>query len=127
MSSRTTREPKQSRAMKTVATILDAAVTVLANSGYEGFSTNAVAAAACINISTLYSYFPNKEALLEHLLERYNDQLIEQLQPLLAENPNKNERVGIIIEAQAGLMIDKPWIKSLKQALSSVPALQTPS
>jgi len=125
MSSRTTREPKQSRAMKTVATILDAAVSVLANSGYEGFSTNAVAATAGINISTLYSYFPNKEALLERLLERYNDQFIEQLKPLLAGHPNKSERVGMIIEAQAELMIDKPWIRSLKEALDSVPALQT--
>ncbi|MGI9288223.1 MAG: TetR/AcrR family transcriptional regulator [Pseudomonadales bacterium] len=119
----TTRTPKQSRAIRTVASILDASTRLLTNKGYEGLTTNTVAAEAGINISTLYSYFPNKEAILERLLERYNDQLVDQLQPLLANNPNKNERIGHIIETQAQLMIDEPWIRALKEALVAVPAL----
>ncbi|MDB3856349.1 TetR/AcrR family transcriptional regulator, partial [Halieaceae bacterium] len=125
MTIRATRTPKQSRSIKTVAAILEAATEVLADKGFEGLSTNAVATQAGINISTLYSYFPNKEALLERLLERYNDKTIEQLKPLLAGNPNKNERVGIILEAQAQLMVDEPWIKSLKEALANTPTLQS--
>ncbi|MGI9292676.1 MAG: TetR/AcrR family transcriptional regulator [Pseudomonadales bacterium] len=119
----TTRTPKQSRSIRTVASILDASIRVLTDEGYQGLTTNTVAAKAGINISTLYSYFPNKEAILERLLERHNDQLLDQLQPVLANNPNKNERVGLIIETQAQLMINEPWLRALKEALIAVPAL----
>ncbi len=123
MNQRTTRTPRQSRAIRTVGAILDAAVAILESSGYEGLNTNAVARQAGVNISTLYSYFPNKEAILERLLERYNEQLIGEVQEVLARNPDRQQRVGTLISAQVEQMLREPWIGAFKRALASVPAL----
>jgi AcrR family transcriptional regulator len=124
MNQRATRIPKQARSIGKVASILDATIELLSEDGYEGLNTNAVARKAKINISTLYSYFRNKEAILEILLERYNEQLIAQLQERLESNSDKSERVGVIISAQVEQMINEPWIGAFKKALATAPALQ---
>lgn len=123
MNQRSTRTPRQSRAIRTVGAILDAAVAILGSEGYEGLNTNAVARRAGVNIATLYSYFPNKEAILEGLLERYNEQLVGQVQEELTRNPDKRQRVGTLISAQVEQMLREPWIGAFKRALATVPAL----
>lgn len=62
--------PVQPRAAQTVETLLDAAAQVLQNEGEPRFTTNRVAEAAGFSIGTLYQYFPNKNALVEALVER---------------------------------------------------------
>jgi AcrR family transcriptional regulator len=47
----------------TVRRILDAAAEILEERGYEGVSTNRIAAAAEISPGSLYQYFPNKDAI----------------------------------------------------------------
>lgn len=123
MNQRTTHIPRQSRSIKTVEAIVDAAVAILSADGYEGLNTNAVAKQAGVNISTLYRYFPNKEAILEHLLEHYNKELLGQLQQDLAKTTDKNARVKAIISAQVERMTREPWIGAFKRALTTVPAL----
>lgn len=58
-----------------VERILDAGRSVLLERGYEGASTNRVAAAAGISPGSLYQYFPDKGALLAEVLDRYVDGL----------------------------------------------------
>jgi AcrR family transcriptional regulator len=43
--------------------------------GYEAATTNAIAARAGVSIGSLYQFFPNKEAILDALVERYLDEL----------------------------------------------------
>ena len=62
------KKPSQSRSIVTVANILDAAHDIVAESGIQGFNTNAVALRAGINIGTVYHYFPDKVAILVQLL-----------------------------------------------------------
>ncbi|MCR8923274.1 TetR/AcrR family transcriptional regulator [Dasania sp. GY-MA-18] len=69
--------PKQARAKQRVADILAAAETLLANEGYDNFSTNRVAKDANINIASLYQYFPNKEALVYAINRKMLDEVIE--------------------------------------------------
>lgn len=123
MNQRSPRTPRQSRSIKTVSTILDAAVAILADQGYEGLNTNTVAREAGVNISTLYSYFPNKEAILEQLLERYNEQLIGDVQKELAKNPDRHDRVGVLLAAQVEQIVREPWMGAFKRALATAPAL----
>jgi AcrR family transcriptional regulator len=61
------RKPKQSRSKATVAAIVEAAARILAEQGWAGFNTNAVAARAGVSIGSLYEYFPDKQALLEEI------------------------------------------------------------
>jgi len=77
MSERTTARPvrRQARGERRIATLLDAAAEVFAESGYEAATTNAIAARADASPGTLYQFFPNKEAIAAALAERYVGQL----------------------------------------------------
>jgi AcrR family transcriptional regulator len=66
--------PQQSRSQQTVDAILDAAAALFAQVGYEAATTNAIAEQAGIAIGTLYRYYPDKEAVLKALAERYYEQ-----------------------------------------------------
>ena len=67
------KRPRQERAQATVQALLEATARVLVREGYEGCSTNRVAAAG-VSIGSLYQYFPSKEALIAELLEHYTTQ-----------------------------------------------------
>jgi AcrR family transcriptional regulator len=75
------KRPRQSRAQATFDAVLDAAAELIAQRGYAGTTTNAVAKRAGISIGSLYQYFPNKTAILVSLLERH----IYEVQPVVVE------------------------------------------
>jgi AcrR family transcriptional regulator len=65
------KRPRQDRSKDTVSAILAATARVLVKQGFDGLTTNAVAAAAGVSIGSLYQYFPNKEALVASLIEHH--------------------------------------------------------
>ncbi len=69
------KRPRQARSKATVDTILEATTRVLVDAGFDGLTTNAVAAAAGVSIGSLYQYFPNKEALVLALIERHMEEM----------------------------------------------------
>ncbi|MEU8798447.1 TetR/AcrR family transcriptional regulator [Spirillospora sp. NPDC048819] len=73
------RTPRQDRSRRTVERILDAATRVLAERGYDGASTNRIARAAGVSNGSLYQYFPNKDAIVVAVLDRFADHLADQL------------------------------------------------
>ncbi|MFN4290650.1 MAG: TetR/AcrR family transcriptional regulator [Permianibacter sp.] len=64
------RQPRQARSRQTVERLLEAADRLLSQHGLLAFNTNAVAAAAGLDIASLYQYFPSKEAIIYSLLEQ---------------------------------------------------------
>jgi AcrR family transcriptional regulator len=73
------RIPRQDRSRRTVESVLDAATRVLAERGYDGASTNRIAKAAGISNGSLYQYFPNKDAIVIAVLDRFADDLADRL------------------------------------------------
>ena len=69
------RRPTQERSRATVERILDAGRSVLLERGFAGASTNRIAAAAGVGPGSLYQYFPDKEAILDRVVERALDEL----------------------------------------------------
>lgn len=65
------RAPVQARSRARVDAILDAADAVFLEMGYPAATTNHVAARAGTSIGSLYRFFPDKDALLVALAERY--------------------------------------------------------
>jgi AcrR family transcriptional regulator len=65
------RTPRQARARATVDAILIAAAHILKTEGVERVTTNRVARLAGVSVGSLYQYFPNKQAVLAALQERY--------------------------------------------------------
>ncbi|WP_395394520.1 TetR/AcrR family transcriptional regulator [Novosphingobium sp. BL-8A] len=96
-----TRSPRQGRAVHKVELMLEAAMRLLDDKGYEAFTTNAVAETAGVSIGTLYQYFPNKEAILDSLADREMAALSERILTVLADKAmvSVRERVGLIVRA----------------------------
>jgi Transcriptional regulator len=67
--------PKQERGERRMQRILDAAEQIFAECGYQAATTNDIAARAQTSIGTLYRFFPNKEAIVQYLNERYAQEM----------------------------------------------------
>lgn len=79
------RVPQGERGRKRVALILSAAEQELEETGYEHMTTNAVAARAGISIGSIYQFYPNKDALVEALAEKYHQEIRLLYDRLFAE------------------------------------------
>jgi len=64
------RAPVQARGERRVDAILDAAAALIAEVGYEEITLRAVAKRSGAAIGSIYHFFPDKEALVNALLER---------------------------------------------------------
>ncbi|WP_424187557.1 TetR family transcriptional regulator [Actinokineospora sp. G85] len=60
---------------------------MLVDSGYDAFSTNRVAAAAGISPGSFYQYFPDKAAVVDVIVDRYWDEVADQVAAALAARP----------------------------------------
>jgi AcrR family transcriptional regulator len=63
--------PKQERSKRRYEHILQTAATLFEAQGIEAVSTNHIAAEAGISIGSLYQFFPNKETIIEALVEGF--------------------------------------------------------
>lgn len=86
--------PRQRRAIATVDALIEAATYILTREGVGGFTANKVAEKAGVNIASLYQYFPNKEALLFHIVRQTWARQLDQLAPILARpGPDHAEKL----------------------------------
>lgn len=69
------RRPRQPRGQKRVELLLDAAAAVIAESGLEGATAEAIALKARTAKGSLYQFFPNRDAVLAALALRYADEM----------------------------------------------------
>ena len=84
------KRPRQARSRATVDAILEATAQVLVAEGYDKTSTNRVAERAGVSVGSVYQYFPNKEALVGELVDRYSREIMDMVfgrLTALAENP----------------------------------------
>lgn len=98
------KRPRQERSQATVDALLEATARVLVKDGYEGCSTNRVAAEAGVSIGSLYQYFPSKEALIAELLEHYSVQFQALVLGYLAREAQTEPRV--VAEALVRMMVE---------------------
>lgn len=92
----TTRQPPtQPRAKASVDRILNAARKMIGESGSSGLTTNHIADQAGVNISTLYRYFPNKEAIWIMLYEQSSARIASIMRARLAEHSEEDLATGM--------------------------------
>ena len=68
---RPVRTAKQARSKATVDAIIEAATRILAETGWVALNTNAIAARAGVSVGSVYEYFPNKQAILDVIIDRH--------------------------------------------------------
>ena len=94
------RQPKQARSQQRVDHLLNVAAQVFEEVGYAAATTNAIAACAGVSIGSLYQFFPNKEAIMDALVELYLDELL-QVVFVLEENLPITIRMDRVIDRLA--------------------------
>lgn len=65
------RQAKQPRSKATVNAIVEAAARILADDGWQGVNTNAIARRAGVSVGSVYEYFPDKQAILAVIIDRH--------------------------------------------------------
>jgi AcrR family transcriptional regulator len=93
---------RQARGERRIGDILDAALALFAEAGYDRTSTNAIAARAGMSPGSLYQYFPNKEAIAEALSRR----LLEQLREAHAAAFDATEAAGLPLADLVSRVVD---------------------
>jgi AcrR family transcriptional regulator len=74
------KQPVQARSEATVLAIYEASIQVLLSAGYRKLTTTRVAERAGASVGTLYQYFPNRQALIRAVLERYLAEMSASIQ-----------------------------------------------
>jgi AcrR family transcriptional regulator len=75
----TARAPQRERGKRRVAALMEAAVTLFAEKGYDAVTMTEVAARAGAPIGSLYQFFPSKETLADALLDRFAERFDDAL------------------------------------------------
>ena len=91
------KKPSQARARRTVDFILEAATQILASHGEAALTTNHIAERAGFSIGTLYQYFPNRDAILDTLIERERESSEKHIRDALAQ-VSRGEVAGTVRE-----------------------------
>lgn len=101
------KKPVQSRAHRTVQTIFDASAQVLSEEGEQAFTTNRVAERAGYSIGTLYQYFPNKNSLLQGLVERERRRVMHTAQQRLLQARSRGDGPAQCLRDHIGYTVDE--------------------
>jgi AcrR family transcriptional regulator len=74
------KQPVQTRSEATVSALFEASIQVLLAVGYRKLTTTRVAERAGVSVGTLYQYFPNRQALISSVIERYLDEISSSIE-----------------------------------------------
>lgn len=119
------RRPTQARSAATFDRILEVAIVLLEEKGWEGFTTNLLAKRAGIGIQTLYHYFPNKlsvvATLAQQLIAQWK-QWFEDADRFIADEPP--EGLGDAFTFFVTSVKNQPGGVAIRQAMQVSPVLR---
>lgn len=84
---------KTKKGERTRAKILQAALDLFEDLGYEGASMRAIADAAGVSVGNAYYYFASKEVLIQGFYERIHTDHLARCEPILAEESALHDRL----------------------------------
>jgi AcrR family transcriptional regulator len=86
--------------------LLNAALSVIVEQGYEGVSIEAIARTAGVTRPVIYDHFPNLERLLRALIEREEEHALRQLAAVVPEAPSGAGEPAELFAAGARRFLD---------------------
>ena len=108
------RTPRQARALETIETIFEATARIVEREGADALNTNRIAERAGIAIGSLYSYFPNKQAILLAMARREVERTQSAIRVAI-ETADPNADIGRL--ALRGLIRGFGGHKKLRRAM----------
>lgn len=120
------RVPEQSRSRVRVERILDAAASLIAETGVDGMTMSALADAADVSLPSVYRYFTGKRAIVESLAEQYAGRVREQLVAAIGpvtDPAEARQAVASAMEAYWQLYRDDPAFAAVWSATVADPEL----
>lgn len=113
------RVPTQARAKRTVTAILDATADLLVGGGMAAVNTNAVATAAGVNVATVYSYFPDKIAIVRRLAQEFEDRRFAYVAGMVEHlgEPDWQRWFSVVIDELARFRFDVRGAVEIRKAV----------
>lgn len=96
---------KQARSRRTLERLLDATEAVLAREGLDGATVPALARRAGLSVGVVYRRFPDKDALLRAVYERFLDRALERSQEALAPERWAGMDLQTVVRTLLGAMV----------------------
>jgi AcrR family transcriptional regulator len=94
--------------------VLDAAEQIFVRKGYEGATTNEIAATAGTSIGSIYEYFANKQGIAHSLAERYETELTDLYDEVVVDDPRGRDAiVNNVVDALADFYLRHPGMGPL--------------
>lgn len=88
--------------------IIDAAIELFNQNGYHATSMRDIARAIDIKKPSLYHHFESKEAILRTILEAGMNQLLEELEAIVASSGGCEEKLHEAVRAHARIIAQNP-------------------
>ena len=125
-SNQATRQPKQTRSIKTKEKIRNVAYQLFCEKGYFKTTTNEIAKVAEVSIGSLYFYYRDKDMILVEILDRYNESFLKvhESMNVQLESYRENPRLwitGFMEEMIKSHRASKEFNKELKILSHSMP------
>jgi AcrR family transcriptional regulator len=122
------RRPQQARSRERVQRMLDAADHILATDGFEALTIRRIAAEAGVPVGSIYQFFPDKAAIVDHLARAY----IADFEALMAGLVDQagaavlvdGDLAGLILDAFAEMYRSKPGYLAIWRGRHLSPELQ---
>ena len=89
--------PKTEKAERTRSRILEAALELLRERGYEGATMRMIAERAGSSLGSAYYYFPSKEHLVQAFYDRTHDEHLAICEPLLEGETSFERRLRLVL------------------------------
>ena len=119
--------PQQQRAKITVERIVSAAESLLAEEGWPGFTTNALAKRVGCPVATIYRYFPDKHRLVrivaESAIAEWNSELAD-FEQAFRSSDDFFYTWSTYSEIFLGLLRKSPRTMAARRAMLAVPELR---
>lgn len=111
-------DPKQARSRQTKEKIVQAAILLFQERGYEKTTSNDIAAAAGVSVGSFYVYFTDKRQLLLTIFDRLDEELFKNIfDSLKPEHLFDDQLPFRIRQAVANTIVDKQKLSGLHRVI----------
>ncbi len=108
-------EPVQQRSAERITLLLDAAATLIDDSGIDGVTTSAVAKRSASSVGVVYRYFPNIQSLLRALAARNMERYLERVwRGVESSPPEPWSSFNSTLDAFTEMTRDEPGFRALR-------------